>query len=70
MIQNIILHCISNVLPVKSILGGKICCSVSGRKNGWVCEKKKSQVTDKQPWHGKEKTKVLYYEAGEISEYD
>lgn len=25
-------------------------------KNGWVFEKTKSQITDKQPWHGKQKT--------------
>lgn len=58
MIQNIILHCIYNSLPVKTILGGIICCSVAGGKYGWVFEKNKSQVTDKQPCHGK-KTKVM-----------
>lgn len=46
MIQNIILHHISNFLHVKTILGGKICCPVAGGKNGWVFEKNKSQVTE------------------------
>lgn len=68
MIQNIILHHISNFLPVKTILGGIICCPVAGGTNGWVFEKNKSQVTETALEWKTKKLKYWYYEAGEICE--